>query len=88
MSFTKAQDLTDVGDMKTKLTAVRTNRGGRNEARALSEWATQKATVEGRSTLNNKRLGIDYMQHMIDGGFDTLAIDHCTNLETILNELP
>jgi hypothetical protein len=88
MSFTKAQDLTDVGNMKTKLTTVQTTRGTRNEARALSEWATEKATVEGRSTLNNKRLGIDYMQHMIDGGFDQLAIDHCTNLETIMNEIP
>ena len=88
MSFTKAQDLTDVGNLKTKLTSVQTNRGTRNELRALSEWRTIKATVEGRSTLNNKRLGIDYMEHMIRSGFDQLAIDHCTNLETIMNQIP
>jgi hypothetical protein len=87
MSFTKAQDLTDTAAMKGKLEDVRDNRGTRNEARSLTEWATEKATVEGRSPKNDKRLGIDYMQEMIDAGNDQLAVDHCTNLTTILNSV-
>tara|TARA_R100001163_G_scaffold2920_2_gene4440 strand:+ start:14211 stop:14474 length:264 start_codon:yes stop_codon:yes gene_type:complete len=87
MSFTKAQDLTDVGNLKSALGRVQTYRGTRDEARALGDWATARNTVQGRSAKNDVRLGINYMQEKLDGEFDQLAIDHCTGLETVLNSV-
>ena len=77
MSFTKTQDVTDMTNLKRGVDQVATDRGTRNEARALSRYNSTKSTIEGRSRLNDKRLGLGYVDRMIAEGRDANAQRHC-----------
>ncbi len=77
MSFTKTQDVTDMTNLKREVDQVATDRGTRNEARALSRYDSTKRTIQSRSSKNDKRLGLDYVDRMIQDGRDANASRHC-----------
>lgn len=77
MSFTKTQDTTDMTNLKREVDQVAADRGTRNETRALSRYNSTKSTIEGRSSKNDKRLGLGYIDRMISEGRDANAQRHC-----------
>tara|TARA_Y100000114_G_scaffold156528_1_gene183984 strand:- start:1443 stop:1706 length:264 start_codon:yes stop_codon:yes gene_type:complete len=77
MSFTKTQDTTDMTNLKADIQTVISNRGGGREAGALSRYESERNTINGRSTKNGKRLGLDYIDRMISEGRDANALRHC-----------
>jgi hypothetical protein len=88
MSFTKTQDLTDVTALETKLTICVNSKGTRNEARAKSDYETERNTVNGRSVLNGYRLGLDYINVLVDAGDYAAAKAMVTNMKDRINQLP
>jgi len=85
MSFTKTQDTTDMTNLKREVDNVAAARGTRNEPRALAGYNGQKSTIEGRSSKNDKRLGLGYIDRMISEGRDALAQRHCNAIIAALN---
>ena len=85
MSFTKTQDVTDMTNLKREVDNVAATRGTRNEARALTAYNTEKSTITGRSSKNDKRLGLDYIDRMISEGRDANAQRHCNAILSALN---
>jgi len=85
MSFSKAQDTTDMTNLQREVDQVAADRGTRNEARALSRYNSTKSTIQGRSSKNNKRLGLDYIDRMISEGRDANAQRHCRAILQALN---
>ena len=88
MSFTKAQDLTDLTTLETKLSTCVTTKGTRNEPRAKSEYETEKNTVNGRSDLNKYRLGLDYLDVLVESGDYAGANAIVANMKDRVNQLP
>jgi hypothetical protein len=88
MSFTKRQDTTDMLNLKREVDNVAAARGTRNEARALARYNGQKSTIEGRSSKNDKRLGLGYIDRMISEGRDANAQRHAQAILDTLALLP
>jgi|9_EtaG_2_1085328.scaffolds.fasta_scaffold15349_3 hypothetical protein len=88
MSFTKSQDVTDITALKSVVDSVAANRGTRNEARALHTYNFRKSTIQGRSSKNDKRLGLDYIDRMISEGRDANAQRHAQAILDTLALLP
>jgi len=65
MSFTKTQDLSDLTALRADIVGIQNARGTRNIGRAISQYQAERATIIGRSTLNEKRLGLDFVDRKI-----------------------
>ena len=88
MSFTKSQDVTDMTALKTDIDALISSRGGRGEAAAVRRYESERNTVRGRSSKNDKRLGIAYIDRMISEGRDANAQRHAQAILDTLALLP
>jgi len=88
MSFTKAQDVSDMTALKTDITSLISARGTRSEARALTRYNAEKTTIEGRSTENVRRLGMGYIDRMISEGRDANALRHAQAIIDIMAFIP